>query len=336
MCVKDLSPSSYSWRKTLQLIFGLGVAAVFIYLSIRNISWSELSAPLSISKPLWILLGLLCFIVGHFIRIYRWSCMLNISGCRVSLFKCFGPYVSCFALNNVLPFRAGDVVRLFAFNSHLGTSTGVIAGTLFIERLLDLLMVLSALLIALFVLKISVNVLFDIGLLTIASAILAILCLILFPAFAIKPVVWTIEKMKRLGVPKVSRLSTEISRLNETLSHLGGISNAFRLILLSASAWLFEALMFLCAAYALPSITHPLAALLAMSAGTLSTAIPAAPGYVGTFHYFVKESMVLCGNPDDASLAYAILSHALLWMPLTIAGGLYLAFKKRGFKYVAK
>lgn len=329
MSVKELSPSYYPWRKTLQLIFGLGIAAIFIYLSMRNISWSELSAPLSISKPLWILLGLLCFIVGHLIRIYRWSCMLNISGCRVGLFKCFGPYVSCFALNNVLPFRAGDVVRLFAFNSHLGASTGVVAGTLFIERLLDLLMVLCTLLIALFVLQISVNVLFDVGLLTVASAILGILCLILFPAYAIKPVVWSIDVMKRLGVPKVSRLSTEINRLNETLKNLGGRSNAFRLIVLSASAWLFEALMFLCAAYALPSITHPLAALLAMSAGTLSTAIPAAPGYIGTFHYFVKQSMILCGNPEDASLAYAILSHALLWLPLTIAGGLYLTFKKK-------
>jgi len=50
--------------------------------------------------------------------------------------------MASFAANNVLPFRAGDVLRSFAFNRKLGTTSGVVIATLFVERLLDLLILL--------------------------------------------------------------------------------------------------------------------------------------------------------------------------------------------------
>ena len=56
--------------------------------------------------------------------------------------QCAGPLLGSFAANNILPFRAGDVLAAFAFNSRLKVSSGIVLATLFVERLLDLLMVL--------------------------------------------------------------------------------------------------------------------------------------------------------------------------------------------------
>ncbi|HSC81948.1 MAG TPA: lysylphosphatidylglycerol synthase domain-containing protein, partial [Chitinolyticbacter sp.] len=58
--------------------------------------------------------------------------------------------------------------------------------------------------------------------------------------------------------------------------------------------------------------------------GTLATLIPSTPGYVGTFDYFTVRAMTALGNGQVVATAYALLVHALLWLPPTLAGGAYL------------
>jgi uncharacterized membrane protein YbhN (UPF0104 family) len=71
-------------------------------------------------------------------------------------------------------------------------------------------------------------------------------------------------------------------------------------------------------------VTGPLAGWLALPVGTLATLIPSTPGYVGTFDYFTVKAMTELGNTTAAATAYALLVHALLWLPPTLVGGLYL------------
>lgn len=97
-----------------------------------------------------------------------------------------------------------------------------------------------------------------------------------------------------------------------------------KLISWSLMAWLAEACVFWFAALALPSIVTPLAGWLALPAGTLATLIPSTPGYVGTFDYFTARAMTTLGNATAAATAYALLVHALLWLPPTIIGGAFL------------
>jgi uncharacterized membrane protein YbhN (UPF0104 family) len=74
----------------------------------------------------------------------------------------------------------------------------------------------------------------------------------------------------------------------------------------------------------------PQAAWLALPVGTLATLIPSAPGYAGTFDFFTAQAMALLGNPIAAATAYALLVHALLWLPATLVGGvLLLAYPRR-------
>ena len=66
-----------------------------------------------------------------------------------------------------------------------------------------------------------------------------------------------------------------------------------RLLLWSVLAWVTEGLVFWFAALALPSVDNHLAAWLAFPAGTLATAIPSAPGYMGTFDYHFRLPLFL-------------------------------------------
>ena len=56
--------------------------------------------------------------------------------------RVFGPMFASVAANNVLPFRAGDLLRTFGFNKRLSISSATSLTTLIVERLLDLLMVI--------------------------------------------------------------------------------------------------------------------------------------------------------------------------------------------------
>ena len=58
----------------------------------------------------------------------------------------------------------------------------------------------------------------------------------------------------------------------------------------------------------------------------LSTAIPTAPGYVGTFEFAVVEcrSVAIAGVTGELALAFAILAHLVAVLPLSIAGAVSL------------
>ena len=55
--------------------------------------------------------------VGFFCKIQRWKLMIKTYNPDVSWYKCAGPFFSSLALNNLLPFRAGDLARIILFNN---------------------------------------------------------------------------------------------------------------------------------------------------------------------------------------------------------------------------
>ncbi|SMC26524.1 hypothetical protein SAMN02745857_02515 [Andreprevotia lacus DSM 23236] len=311
-----------SW---LRLIIGAVLAALFCWLIARNLDWHELGNTLAQARPGWIAAALLAFTVGYACRISRWHTMLQHDAPQLTRLACAGPFLASFAANNVLPFRAGDVMRAFAFNRRLGTTSGTVLATLFVERLLDLLMVIVMLGGALLAFQLNAATFARFGVGFLFAAALIILVALLFPqAFA--PLV-------RLGVKLVSRFAPAVgARLQQeadkglgTLAQLAKGATMLKLLGWSLAAWLAEGTLFYCAALALPAVVTPILGWLALPVGTLATLIPSTPGYVGTFDFPVRLAMTVWHtNSVEAATAFALLVHALLWLPPTIAGGLYL------------
>lgn len=59
-----------------------------------------------------------------------------------SMGLCLIPYGSSIAVNNLLPFRAGDVYLIVCFSKQLGSSNGQVLGTVLVERILDILVLI--------------------------------------------------------------------------------------------------------------------------------------------------------------------------------------------------
>ena len=79
---------------------------------------------------------------GYALRVYRWAIMLRAYKPEVAFRSCAAPYLGSIALNNLLPFRAGDVVRALVFPNSLGVSKTDSTISLVIERIIDVLVLI--------------------------------------------------------------------------------------------------------------------------------------------------------------------------------------------------
>jgi len=311
-------------KKILRLVLGTFLAALFLWLILRQISIGEIKRAFDGASLIWVLAALGAFAVGYSCRIERWRLMLERDNPSLKWRSCSGPLLASFAANNVLPFRAGDILRSFAFNRKLGTTSGVVITTLFVERLLDLLVVLVLLGTALALFGMDTNRIVGIGGKVLMAGAIAILGALFSPRF-FKPFALAMGRLVARVAPQLGhKLLDETNKGLTTLEHLAKGNMMIKLVSWSLMAWLTEGCVFWCAALALPSILAPLAGWLAFPVGTLATLIPSTPGYVGTFDFFTARAMAALGNTPSSAIAYAILVHALLWLPPTLVGSLYL------------
>jgi glycosyltransferase 2 family protein len=311
-------------KKSIRLVLGLTMAGLFLWLMLRQISLPDVKRAFEGTDPAWLIAALAAFVAGYASRIERWRLMLERDSTGLKWSSCAGPLFASFAINNVLPFRAGDVLRSFAFNRNLGVSSGVVIATLFVERLLDLLMVLLVLGIALALLGVDTARFVGIGssaLLAIAAAVSFVL---LFPRL-FAPMLLTLGRLASRLAPLIGqRILEEVQKSLTTLQHLARGNTMIKLISWSLLAWIAEGCVFWFAALSLPSVSAPEGSWLALPVGTLATLIPSTPGYVGTFDYFTVRAMTALGNAVTSATAYALLVHALLWLPPTLIGGIFL------------
>jgi uncharacterized protein (TIRG00374 family) len=315
-----------SARRWARALAGLIVAALFLGLLARRVEWTEVRRVLAGARWLPLGLALLALAADMGARITRWWWMLRAAQPDLAWSRCVRPFLGSLALNNTVPLRAGDVVRVFGFRLALQAPAAHVAGTLVLERILDLLVLLAILFAATagsagqmphgFVVFSSVA-----G----ALALAALLALTLFPDAICGLSQRVLDRLFR-GKSWLPRVSSVAAQLTASLGLLRRPALAARLLASSVVAWLLEGTVFACVAWSLGIAAHPIAPWLSLAAGTLATLIPSSPGYVGTFDYFASLGLRASGTlPADAA-AFALLTHLVLWLPVTVAGLMALLF----------
>jgi uncharacterized protein (TIRG00374 family) len=314
-------------RRAWRPVAGLIVAAVFAWLLVRSVDWRAVQSALASAVAGPLAIGLVLLGAGFAVRTVRWWWMLRPLAPSLALARCVRPFFASLALNNTLPFRAGDVARAVAFRDDLGVGPGRVLGTLLIERVLDLVVLLAIL---------------GVGLATVAAqavpkalvvgaAAAGVLGVLGLGAIAMVPAAM-IERIRgRLGG---GRLATVAAHAADALAMLRSPARVAQLLGLSALAWVLEGGMYAAVAVSLATSVVPFAPWLALATGTLSTLLPGTPGYVGTFDYFAALGLTAGGAAPAPAAAFALLVHALLWIPVTALGGLLLLLPARGARIV--
>lgn len=315
-------------KKTLKLLMGFGVTILFVWLILQQINLREIKENFLQADWFYLFIAVAVFFLGYACRIQRWRLMLTQENPLILWSDCAGPFISSIALNNILPFRAGDLVRGVAFKAQLKTGISTTLTSLVVERLLDLLMLILFWGLAFLVFKLDDKPILGIGGGMLILTALVIGFFLLFPHIFKKPVFFGLTLVSKVVPGLSSKIKEIFLNIFNALEHISSYRMMIKLLFWSILAWGLEGCVFYIAALALPSLSQPLAAWLALPVGTLATIIPSTPGYAGTFDYFTSKAMIIMGNSENSAFIFAFIVHAILWFPPTLIGGGYFLLSK--------
>ena len=316
-----MSSETVRW---LKLSIGVATTAGFVWLLACEVDLNALGRAFAgVSIPV-VLLALGFLAAGYAVRIVRWWWMLRVLEPSLPLGACVWSLLASIAINNVLPLRAGDAFRVLGFRRQLRSPAVRVLGTLVIERVLDLGVLVGFLFLGLLGLPDgSYPRDFVVAVASLAGAgIVAILVLpLLVPGRFWEHLPGRRFLTGRRWAEAVSRQGTLLA---EALGVVRSPQRLLALLGLSILAWICEGAVFATVAAALQAGAAPLGPWFALATGTLATVIPSTPGYIGTFDYFAAQGLAAQGASPEVSAAFALIVHAVLWAPLTAAGLLYL------------
>jgi glycosyltransferase 2 family protein len=232
--------------------------------------------------------------------------------------------------NNVLPLRAGEVVRVYLVARHWRATADAARihpfwtalATLVVERVLDSLAVV--LILAILVLVIPVPRVLEV-------AALVVLAIDLVGIAILVTLVAAPDRCARLVTRFAGRwpeLQRRLLNIFQTFVRgLDGIrapSHVAPLIVWTVVVWLVPALAAWTMLRALDLHLPFIASWAVLAFVGLGVSIPSAPGYVGVFHAAVVLAVGLFGVQQSAAVGYALLFHASQILPVIVLGWLYL------------
>jgi uncharacterized membrane protein YbhN (UPF0104 family) len=251
------TPSSTVQRSTARRWIRIGagwiVALVFITLAFRRVSFDAVISALATARAAPLLIALVAVAAGFGVRIARWWWMLRALEPTLPMRACVRPFLVSLAINNTLPLRVGDVVRAVGFRSVLRSPPMAVAGTLLVERLLDVVVLLALLFGGLLALGHGVVarpfVVAGTAVGVLAGAVL--LSLIFFPSLIRRSVAWLIECVPFVPESMRHRGGRLADQLFDALLVVRPAGRALSLLFASLVAWGLEGAAYACVAWSL-------------------------------------------------------------------------------------
>jgi uncharacterized protein (TIRG00374 family) len=312
-------------RQILGTAFGVVLSIALLAWAMRGVSFAEVGAHLARARP-WPLALAVAVATGAFpIRVIRWRYLLHTDGGeRVSWPALWHGTMIGFMANNVLPLRAGELVRCYAVSRLDRVRLTSALSSIAVERAFDGLTVIGLLVYALFAAGLPRDVAVGGVRLESVATRAGILCLLLL-AGGLFVVLFPVlsERMVRVLVP-FPRLADRIVGLIEGLRHgFGALRSPGRLagaVVWSVVLWLGNAWGFYVAFGAFDIHVGFAGAVLLQSLVVFGVALPQAPGYFGVFELVAVKSLGLFGVPAGVAIAYGASFHITTFVPVTLLG----------------
>jgi uncharacterized protein (TIRG00374 family) len=289
-----------------------------LILAIKGIQWENLIAGINSANPVWLTLAVLAVFMGLFLKLWRWAILVKNYHIRSSLARLYSSYFIGQAVNIILPFRGGDLVRIGYFTGE-GKIIPEVASTVVLEKYLDF--------VALVVCGILVSVKFSIdnimNLRGLFLPLAGIMTLLLLLAILYGNALW--EKIRITSkLPK--RVIDWIDRWVEASQWLKNPRQVLPGILLTIFIWCVmwstNILVFNGLGITLGGTAAGLV-LISVYVGLFPALMP---GNIGPFYFFALLALLPFGISRDQAFTYAVVLHAIVTVPPLLCGaiGLFL------------
>jgi hypothetical protein len=295
------------------------VTLACIWLAIRRIPLSELTAALSGGNYLWLLPAMLAQTIAILLRAQRWVTLLDR---RRALPASIWSQGIGYLFTNLFPLRLGEPARVLAMSQSSGISIPRVAGTALVERLLDVGSMILALLLVLPWMQFPAPVIRSgqVFAILVLFGILGIILLARFSAlsFAVLDLVCA-----RFPVLPGARITEAWGELLGGLTPLLRWSVAWKVIALSLLTWLCSGLVFFCAIQVFQPAGLFLEAVFMMASLSLAVAVPSTPGFIGVFQFVGQQALVIpfgAKYSTSRALAISLIAHLIYYALSTLVG----------------
>jgi len=303
----------------LRIVISVALSAVFLWLAIRGVHWSEAAAALRGANYLWVVLMLPVTIWTLFIRAQRWRVFLHAVGVPP-----LRPLVSAtnigFMANMILPLRIGEVIRpvLLSRRAKLPLS-GVLASVL-LERIFDMFTIL-------FLFGVSVSVV------TVSDEVRGWGWMLSGLAVAVAAVIVLIRLQEKLAL-RIARALANLLPGNvgdQAYSFAEGFVRALEMLdspmaYIRAFAWSIYLWMAISVIYVLGfwafhmDVPALRGALVMTTLVAIAVSVPSAPGFIGSFQLGCVLGLRIFGIEDSPALAFSLIVHLTQFVGVIGAG----------------
>jgi uncharacterized protein (TIRG00374 family) len=216
------------------------------------------------------------------------------------------------ATNNVLPLRVGDILRGRWLANAAHIPTGRALGTVFRDRLSDVIVLVVGLASTFWLVGSSAWVRrIVIG----GAVLLAVAALVIAASFVYA------RKRPQARIGDRGRLRRLLrDGLDEIASPLGR-RRILVALALSVLAWALWAVSAGLVCRSLGFHLSPAELVFVTCVINLGVAIPSSPGFVGTYQWLGVSALAVVGVDGDIALAFALLMQAIWFFPTTVVGG---------------
>ena len=306
---------------------GVAVSVALVAWLLRSVDLPELGRQLAATSWWWVAPAAAVGPLGVWARAVRWRYLFPPRSEPPGLIPA---NMIGYMANNVLPLRAGELVRVYIAARHLRAARGLSAGeslwlagaTVVVERLLDGVSLVLIMAVLVFVIPVPPALQYAAAIVLVTDAVAAVALIAL--AVAPAPSRRLLARLTR----RWPRLARRADRgLDMVVLGLAGVRARVHLLPLAAWTvliWVLGAL----GAWALLRAVH---LDLTLTAGWtvlvfvgFGISIPSAPGYVGVWHAAAVLALAIFGVGQAAALGYAVLYHASQFVPITLVGWIFL------------
>jgi uncharacterized protein (TIRG00374 family) len=294
------------------------LSVLFVLLLVWRVDLREAFARLRDVDYRWAVLGVFVFTFSKFVHSYRWRVFLwRRRDLPVS--QLFGIFLMHNLVNALVPLRAGDVLRVQVASQRFGIPRAELTATVFVvETLLDGVVFVALVFVGLFFLDLPFfsKPLFATLATLVTLGFLAALALSRMDVgrdySAVRPVRWLPQPARR----SVGEL---IPRFLEGMESLRRPRLALEAVGISFAAWLVEVVVYWFLGHAFDLGLSFSDYVLVMIGANVVVSLPLTPWDIGPYEVAVAEVLALLGVDRDVAGSYAVGSHLLLlvWISLT-------------------
>jgi len=315
-------------KTKVNIILGSLVGALCIWLAFRGTDFEGVKSSFEAANYFYLTPAVLLTIIVLALRSYRWGVILEPME-KIDQKSLFSITAVGFMAINLLPWRMGEIARPYLISRKSSIKMGSSLATIVVERTFDMLSLMMLLLVVLKTVKLP-SLIFKAAcaiLLTFIPLFLLLIFLAVKREFSVKSIDRIIGRLPKALSSRLMRL---VHSFLDGLQILPDLKRTSYYTLLSLLIWFLMGLSVYIFFSSFESMRElPLTnAFVVLFITALGVMLPAAPGFVGNYHYSCVLALSLFGIPKNDALTFAILLHFIQVMVTIVMGLIFLPFIK--------